>query len=70
MAIAHSVTVLDRRQFSYKLFFVLEHGTGLQPIPHPAPHFGAFSRPTGLGAVALAERICAEADRLDPTGMS
>jgi hypothetical protein len=29
-----------------------------------------YSRPTGLGAVALAERICGEADRLDPTGMS
>jgi hypothetical protein len=28
------------------------------------------SRTTGLGAVALAERICREADRLDPTGMS
>jgi hypothetical protein len=28
------------------------------------------SRPTGLGAVALAERICGEADRLDPTGVS
>ena len=28
------------------------------------------SRPTGLGAIALAERTCEEADRLDPTGMS
>jgi hypothetical protein len=27
-------------------------------------------RPTGLGAVALAERICGEADRLDPARMS
>jgi hypothetical protein len=26
-----------------------------------------LSRPTGLGAVALAERICGEADRLEPT---
>jgi hypothetical protein len=28
------------------------------------------SRPTGFGAVALAERICGETDRLDPTRMS
>ncbi len=37
---------------------------------HPAHPGHGHSRPTGLGAVALAERICGEADRLDPTGMS
>jgi hypothetical protein len=37
---------------------------------HPAHPGHGHSRPTGLGAVALAERIRGEADRLDPTGMS
>jgi len=37
---------------------------------HPAHPGHGHLRPTGLGAVALAERICGEADRLDPTGMS
>jgi hypothetical protein len=37
---------------------------------HPAHPGHGHSRPTGLGAVALAERICGAADRLDPTGMS
>ena len=35
---------------------------------HSAHPGHGHSRPTGLGAVALAERICGEADRLDPTG--
>jgi hypothetical protein len=36
----------------------------------PCPAANALGSPSGLGAVALAERICGEADRLDPTGMS
>jgi hypothetical protein len=34
---------------------------------HPAHPGDGHSRPTSLGAVALAERICGEVDRLDPT---
>jgi hypothetical protein len=37
---------------------------------HPASSCHGHPGSTDLGSVALAERTCGEADRLDPTGMS
>jgi hypothetical protein len=49
-------------------YLIRDRAYGAAFIPAHPGH--GHSRPTGLGAVALAERICGEPDRLDPTGMS